>query len=645
MKTISAKKTALLIIGLSIIVIGLLALLLYGRDAVNEKTHHGTTPLPTNNENKPYSRQGVSGSFETGGILYETLMEAAENVEENGRIMMCRDVAEIDRERDDYENLLPTIDTDKQFTFDLGGHTMNEALYINSGNVTVQNGSIIGYWRGIWLGDNVSAYLDNLMVSCHNSDESFAIEAGENASVTIRSGTYIGGWGAFLGFYSEENNSNCGVTIREGRFEVASSDAVSALEITESHKISFATGSKAYPADFKYAPTVVVTSEQPDYLAQADKQMYMSLEDAIDNVSPGGKVTLLSDLEALRPLWIYTHKSFTLDLNNHTFSYTTEGWDSAVMVENGDVTIQNGTIVLLNKEPAYQDDVAAVRVKGQYSAVLLENITINSAESAVFTSDEATATIRDGSYTGSQQAFMGNVRLETGSKADQSDFQSRSFVEVIKTDGNALKAGGKKEMSGIDNFNPVKIQDNVRGTVYTSWKEAEEKIGSNGKITLLDDALLNEPLKFSGGKKITLDLGGYTLRSMGTGYAIESEDVDLLLQNGILFSPAGGGIMISGGSTKLDNLTIYSNGADTCAVLAANQAEVTIDSGTYWGYKSAVEAAAEAQVVISGGQFERSHGFRHSSCLVGKDDNIMIAAGSDTTPTSWWAKIVTVQKQ
>jgi hypothetical protein len=57
-----------------------------------------------------------------------------------------------------------------------------------------------------------------------------------------------------------------------------------------------------------------------------------------------------------------------------------------------------------------------------------------------------------------------------------------------------------------------------------------------------------------------------------------------------------------------------------------------------------VEAAAEAQVVINGGQFERSYGFRNSNCLVGKDDNIKIADGSIDVSTHWWSKIVSIKK-
>ena len=170
-------------------------------------------------------------SFETGGNIYATLEEAAAAVVAGGTITMLRDVE---------MTATSTLNLSKTYTFDLGGYTLgmanidNNIMQINSGTVTIQNGSITLNVFGVNCirvnGGNV--ILDNLSVSKTMAGAAVYVMSG---TLSILSGNYISST------LPAVNCTGGTVTIASGKF----TSLDSALKESDSGQILLAAGSTA----------------------------------------------------------------------------------------------------------------------------------------------------------------------------------------------------------------------------------------------------------------------------------------------------------------------------------------------------------------------------------------------------------------
>ena len=276
---------------------------------------------------------------------------------------------------------------------------------------------------------------------------------------------------------------------------------------------------------------------------------------AIYNVQDGGTVTLGADIaldlnqdggitggEPGGHMYIPTREtgaySFTLDLNGNTITIDTVSGFGCIEVQSGvTVTVKNGTLA------GKSNGNFARGVAG--SSISLENVTID--------------------FEGLNQDVM----------------------PAIATDG-ALAVSNVT----FDLDNAKAIDENTAVTYQTLWDElnlaADEAV-----VSLKENAVLDKQFKFTEGKKLTLDLGEYTLtigEGMGNVCALD-------VRSGSLTIRAGANGAIDG--TQADETTVPVG-------VMAQGATLTIESGTIktdTKYESCVYAGFGGIVYIEGGKF------------------------------------------
>ena len=276
---------------------------------------------------------------------------------------------------------------------------------------------------------------------------------------------------------------------------------------------------------------------------------------AIYNVQDGGTVTLGADIaldlnqdggitggEPGGHMYIPTREtgaySFTLDLNGNTITIDTVSGFGCIEVQSGvTVTVKNGTL--------------AGKSNGNFargaagSSISLENVTI--------------------------------------------DFEglNREVKPAIATDG-ALAVSNVT----FDLVNAEAIDKNTAVTYQTLWDELN--LAADGAVvSLKENAVLDKQFKFTEGKKLTLDLGEYTLKigaGMGNVCALD-------VRSGSLTIRAGANGAIDG--TQADDTTVPVG-------VMAQGATLTIESGTITTdtkYESCVYAGFGGIAYIKGGKF------------------------------------------
>ncbi len=276
---------------------------------------------------------------------------------------------------------------------------------------------------------------------------------------------------------------------------------------------------------------------------------------AIYKVQDGGTVTLGADIsldlnqdggitggEPGGHMYIPTREtgaySFTLDLNGNTITIDTVSGFGCIEVQSGvTVTVKNGTL--------------AGKSNGNFargaagSSISLENVTI--------------------------------------------DFEglNQEVKPAIATDG-ALAVSNVT----FDLVNAEAIDENTAVTYQTLWDELN--LAADGAVvSLKENAVLDKQFKFTEGKKLTLDLGEYTLKigeGMGNVCALD-------VRSGSLTIRAGANGAIDG--TQADDTTVPVG-------VMAQGATLTIESGTITTdtkYESCVYAGFGGIVYIEGGKF------------------------------------------
>ncbi len=276
---------------------------------------------------------------------------------------------------------------------------------------------------------------------------------------------------------------------------------------------------------------------------------------AIYNVQDGGTVTLGADIaldlnqdggitggEPGGHMYIPTRAtgaySFTLDLNGNTITIDTVSGFGCIEVQSGvTVTVKNGTLA------GKSNGNFACGAAG--SSISLENVTI--------------------------------------------DFEglNQEVKPAIATDG-ALAVSNVT----FDLVNAEAIDENTAVTYQTLWDELN--LAADGAVvSLKENAVLDKQFKFTEGKKLTLDLGEYTLaigEGMGNVCALD-------VRSGSLTIRAGAKGAIDG--TQADETTVPVG-------VMAQGATLTIESGTIktdTKYESCVYAGFGGIVYIEGGKF------------------------------------------
>jgi hypothetical protein len=178
------------------------------------------------------------------------------------------------------------------------------------------------------------------------------------------------------------------------------------------------------------------------------------------------------------------------------------------------------------------------------------------------------------------------------------------------------------------------------GDGYDTLEEAVAAVATGGIITMLQDVTLENTVALNKSKTYTLDLGGYTLTGNVNGcLAVSSWTVRI--QNGAIistFSDAygnGSGLIVSGGTVTLDDLTINCTVATYASAISMNGGRLSILSGSYTGADDAVYRTG-GTLTITAGLFENTIDASGDGTLcnyTGPMTSSMLAKGSFATPS------------
>lgn len=391
----------------------------------------------------------------------------------------------------------------------------------------------------------------------------------------------------------------------------------------------------------------IETPEEPK--EPTPEELGQQLEEA---VTEGGTITLTGDT-VLSDNNLVVTKPATIDLNGYTLS--TKGDEKGNVVvfsqindqdnEKVVVTLKNGTI----KASEISSSSAGVVYVSRPIDLTLEDVLIDSnyTNPIQVNHKDAHITINSGSYTsaGSQVVYVQNAeKVEITGGTFDTDFIYNDKYYTINLSDSLVKDTGKQPIDYVTitggsfvHFNPAEsyaepnapvsfVPEGYKvvqtGNTFTVLKDNSKELGEQlkedikkgGEIKLTDDTFVTET-ELNIVEDTVLDLGGHTLITDGNekGCAVViSQDKTVTIKNGtIKGSPVvdekeGGILYITGAANvTLDNVTIDGGKEADPVWIANDNAEVTINSGTYItnGVES-VYMQMGKKVYIKGGYFE-----------------------------------------
>lgn len=262
-----------------------------------------------------------------------------------------------------------------------------------------------------------------------------------------------------------------------------------------------------------------------------------------------------------------------------------DGYGAGVMLKHG--SVGNVDINITVKEAAIS---GACAVYGKY-------VTQS-------TNDRINVTLENGRYTSTaKRTTVDGEELKVAVYLEDSGQNVQLSMEGGKYSGDAGKLKAyetyyEKYFGNNDNFGLTEISEGketyyevvdatadtaeVNGRKYTSLKAAVSAAESGATVTLRKDVTEED---ITVGKKITLDLNGYTVESYGSEPAISVEDGGNLTVDGSkdgsrieAFGSYGRIFFVDGGELRLSGGTYSSKGED--AVIDSRGGTITVDKGT-----------------------------------------------------------------
>ena len=351
-------------------------------------------------------------------------------------------------------------------------------------------------------------------------------------------------------------------------------------------------------------------SVKPNEVAAVDGVSYATIKDAIDNVTDGGTITLLANVQDEAIFVAKGEKNFTFDLDGHTFTATaplagSAGTENqALHLEAGNtITIKNGTIKAID---------GAENIKfiiQNYADLTLEDVTIdagnlnypgqvcyalsNNCGNVLLTGNTSIINVPEG------EIAMDACKFSSYEKPTVTVSTTGTIEGTIELSGGDLVLGADLKVTKPITGNYAGVSDvNLDGHTLTAPKTA---ILNDGKATLTihDGNIVSEGhVGVMVKDRTTTTLSSCNVTGLegavGTGTAV------------------GATINIKGGTyIATDNAVIAGNGSKRDG--EANK--ITIDTGTFKGQiktkgyiACGIYAPWKDIITVNGGDFEITDG-------------------------------------
>ena len=439
--------------------------------------------------------------------------------------------------------------------------------------------------------------------------------------------------------------------INVGNSSLASDGGKSSINSKNVPKYSTITLNSGVFADVDTEEPGPEPSEYAAYIPQADGESvyYTQLDTALSEAQSGETVVLCKDLTDVA---VTVDKSLVLDMNEHKLTGTDNASVITIDAENGDVTIQNGTISGGNATNG-----GGVQIKN--GSVVLESCSIveNSAINGggIYISGNSSVEIIDCdiSYNSASNAG-GAIHMATLNE----NSNTCSLVRTTVTENTAVSGGGIS--MGAANFESLQSTSTIRvktGTSISNNKASKDGGGvylrGNGSRFVMEDGVIfgNESDAGSGGAIYSTNWFGVTIEQ-GT---ISENKADqngggIYIENANAKSnPLEQEVLSIGGGTVITNNIAGMNGGGIAAV---NAVSVQIADGVALYNNTAASMADDIYTNGQGGTLTLPAVNNMPDNLVLDDDGQLITgwyhdgyeAGS-TTRARWSATVQILDRE
>ncbi len=327
------------------------------------------------------------------------------------------------------------LNFDENCTLTINGATItgtDDGIASSGGKVSLTNVTIDAY-TGLRLSGATTATIDGCSVTAYTGQN--AISLSSSATATITSGTYDGGL----------NGTGGQLSISGGTFSANPTPYL-------------AEGYQAVPND-ETNPTQWTVVEATPVVATVNGAQYETLEEAIKVVDEGQTVTLLQDVVLAEPLSL--DKDFTLDLGGKTLSTQVSATSGVhtLKVDNGTITLKNGTVKGNTPGTTTHSAGAAVLVSGACT-LNLEGVTLVGGDSvdagmgsALQFNNQASGasvTINNSTLMGGTTTPSGETVVGGGGNAIEMHADVASSISITMSGENTLWASTYASPYGTD---------------------------------------------------------------------------------------------------------------------------------------------------------------------------------------------------
>ena len=461
---------------------------------LNDEAYDFSKPVTSN---IMLTAQWVDAVAKIGDVMYLTLRDAVDAVQNGETIVLLKDTVTVDA-----ENGLT-------YTIAMNGHTLTGITWVTDDTTLTLDGSVEG-----------SAYNGSIYVGYATNN---------NGNVTLDGGTYACGAGNTV-LHINGTCLNSNVTIRNAKITSPDDNGIqlngSGEFVIENSEISGATGIYVKSGHLTITNSTITGNMNPaNYTYNGNGAVATGDAIVVDSCEyPGGApVVEIGDGNAFNG----TKKQvgyYEFDANRD--GETQEG---RVTAKTNELTIPEGYAWLKLAKNEYLLVKAVAQVEDGYFATFEEAFAVD----GVVRGSKIIKLLADGA----EYEFHAGDVLKVQKANNEITF-------VYTSEEGVIVKVSEPEENGTVTYTTAEAVAKIGNTFYATVKEAIEAVNAGEAIEVLKDVA--EDQKIGGGKSFTLDLGGHTL----TG-SIDQYDADVTIKNGTLAGTIYANGLADGQSGKL----------------------------------------------------------------------------------------------